>query len=358
MLAFKKSRLFDAKNIVLLRALQLGDLLNAVPAFRALRAAFPSASITLVGLEWSQEFVRRFHSCVDHFVSFPGFPGLPEKTPDLATLPAFLEQMQTRNFDLAIQMHGSGEIVNPLIGLFGAKQSAGFYVEGQYCPDKDYFLEYPQAEPEIWKHLRLMEFLGIPLQGDELEFPLFDEDWKAFNQIKQDFNLQSEYVCIHPGARKSERRWPVQKFAAVADVLAGLGFQIVLTGTTDEAHLTLEVMQEMKTQAINLAGKTSLGTLAALLSEARLVISNDTGISHMASAVKAPSVILFSVPDMDRWAPKNRQLHRVLWPAMKLTPEDVLVVALSHLREVNAHDRLEPLHQRISITNEYKGVKS
>lgn len=333
---FMKSGRFDLKRIAIFRALYLGDLLNAVPAFRALKSAFPNSHATLIGLPWSAEFVRRFHTYLDEFVSFPGFPGLPEQTPDLPRLLSFLQEMQAMNVDLVIQMQGSGDVVNPMIGLFGAKQTAGFYLPGQYCPDTNWFLEYPEHESEVWRHLRLMEFLGIPLQGDELEFPLFDEDWKAFEQIQRGQRLGSNYVCIHPGSNARERRWPTQNFAAVGDYLAARGYQVVLTGTEKEAYLTRSVAVHMRTGAIDLAGMTNLGTLGALISKARLVVSNDTGVSHVAAALKRPSVILFPVPESIRWAPENAQLHKRVWDAMGKPPEEVLPLVEEHLEAMYA----------------------
>lgn len=324
MYALNKLRELDPKRIVIFRALHLGDLLNAVPAFRALKITFPQSQISLVGLPWSEAFVNRFRSYLDGFISFPGFPGLPEQTPNLARLLSVLDEIQSMNFDLAIQMQGSGEIANPLIGLFGAKQSAGFYVPGQYCPDKNWYLEYPKHEPEALRHVRLMEFLGIPVEDVDLELPLFEEDWKGFQQIKEKFRLEREYVCIHPGAHVRERRWPSQHFAAVADHLTDRGHQIVLTGTEEEAHLTASVALHMKAPAIDLAGKTQLGTLGALIAKARLVISNDTGISHVAAALKTPSVILFPIPYSIRWAPQNEKLHSRVWQAMEKNPNEIL----------------------------------
>src|SRR5262245_13519363 len=222
------------RSILILRALQLGDLLCTVPAFRALRGTFPEARIVLLGLPWARSFVDRYSCFFDGFIALPGYPGLPEQAPQPEKMPSFLAGVQSKRFDLAIQMHGDGSVTKSLIHLLGAKPTAGFYPLGGPCPDHERWLAYPASEPEVWRHLRLMEFLEISLRGEHLDFPVDEEDHLALRAAEEAEELEpGGYVCVHPGARNPCRRWPVEGFAAVADALAARGLQVVLTGSSE-----------------------------------------------------------------------------------------------------------------------------
>lgn len=319
------------KRVAVFRALQLGDMLCVVPALRALRAALPQARITLVGLPWARDFVERFRNYLDDLMEFPGAPGLPERTPQPGELHAFVANAQRRHFDLAIQMHGSGVHSNRVVASLGATSTAGFFALGGDKPDAGHFLACPEHEPEVWRSLRLMEFLGIPLRGEELEFPIFENDRNEFDRVAQAAKLEKKpYVCIHPGARFPTRRWPPDRFAAVADALAELGFQVVLTGTEAERFLAEAVAQFARAPCLNLAGRTSLGSLAVLLSNARLLVCNDTGVSHLAAALRVPSVVVYTASDYERWAPLDRELHRAVLQPIECRPCAHLVCPIGH----------------------------
>jgi ADP-heptose:LPS heptosyltransferase len=326
------------KRIAVVRLLGgLGDFLCIIPALRSLRAALPDAKIVFIGLPKTRALVKRFSAYVDEVLAFPGYPGLPEQVPALQKFPAFLTDAQSRQFDLAIQMHGSGIQTNPLTVLLGAKLNAGFFLPNCYCPDPTRFLPYAEHESEIRRYLRLLEFLGIPSKGDELEFPLCPMDEQALSALIETHKLCiGRYVCIHPGASTVERCWRPEYFATVADYITEQGFQVVLTGSPEELPLTRLVAKAMRTESIDLAGGTSLGALAALLKRARLLICNDTGVSHLANALQVPSVVIFNGSDVSRWAPPNRVLHRIVWSETEVRPEDAIVQVNALLSQSNS----------------------
>lgn len=301
----------EIKTIAVFRALQLGDLLCAIPAMRALRRAYPEAHITLLGLPWAASFTQRFHHYFNDFIWFPGFPGLPEQQQDPFRTASFLQQVVNKHFDLVLQMQGNGSIVNPLVEAFGGKYTAGFYIPEHYYPDNGLFTLYPSRLHEIERHLALMEHLGLPLHGTQLEFPVTPEDEEELKACQFPIK-KGEYVCVHPGSRGSWRQWPAVFFAALADHCAAQGLQVIVTGTADEAGLVEQVVKRMKHPAINAAGKTSLGAVAVLIRDAFALVSNCTGVSHIAAAFQTKSIVISMDGEPHRWGPLNTALHRTI----------------------------------------------
>lgn len=153
------------RRVAVLRALQLGDLLCAVPALRALRGGLPASEIVLIGLPWARAFVERYPAYLDGFREFPGWPGLPERRPNWGRISAFVARMRAERFDLVLQLHGSGLLTNAPARLFGGRRSAGFYPPGTVPPDPESFMPYPEEGLEVHRLLRLVEFLGYPARG-------------------------------------------------------------------------------------------------------------------------------------------------------------------------------------------------
>ncbi len=340
------SDLRTIRRIAIFRALQLGDLIQAVPALRALRAGFPNAEITLIGLPWARSFVQRFSRYLDRFVEFAGFPGISEREVIPERTARFIEEQRGYGYDLAIQMHGSGCTSNRVVGALGARMTAGYF-EGHDEGALTFAAPYPDDQPEVYRNLGLTKLLGCPACDPTLEFPLDESDYaEAAALLQRVPDATRPRIGIHAGARPPARRWPASYFATLADELAHLWCtQIILTGSTDELSIIQSVEEQMMMQPINLVGKTSLGGLAAIIDGLDLFISNDTGPAHIANALGTPTITIFGPADYRRWAPLNQSLHRVArhpvacspcgyWDCpidhrclRKVSPESVLKVA-------------------------------
>jgi ADP-heptose:LPS heptosyltransferase len=299
------------RQIVLFRALFLGDLLCAVPTFRALRRRFPRAEITLIGLPWARQLVDRL-GCLDRFEPFPGFPGLDDVPHDPERTAAFLARMRERRFDLAIQLHGSGRVSNEVVAALGADLSLGFG-----APDDDRLsvvVPWRDEEHEIRRWLRLVAAVGAATDDTTPAFPVTSDEQRQADRLLAALPpSRGPIVGLHPGAKDPARRWPAARFAALGDALnARFGARLVLTGGPDERHLSQAVRDAMGVPALDLTGRTDLGTFAALIARLDLLVTNDTGASHLAAAARTRSVVLFGPSRPERWAPLDITLHTAI----------------------------------------------
>ena len=204
-----------------------------MPALRALRAGLPGAEIVLIGLPWARAFVARFDGYLDGFREFPGFPGLPERPPEIGRIPAFLAEIQAERFDLAIQLHGSGPFVNPLVALLRGDAVRGVLPAGRLLPR-------PGAVPAPGPS-RAWRSAGCSAWSSSWACPTGASTWNSRSARPTVRSLAAidgagdlapgGYACVHPGASVAERRWPAERFAAAADALADRGLRVVLTGT-------------------------------------------------------------------------------------------------------------------------------
>ena len=325
-------------RIAVVRALPgVGDLLCAVPALRAVRAAHPAARVTLVGLASATWFVDRYAGLVDDLLVVMGVPGLPEVEPGAAAALDFYRSAQARRFDLALQLHGSGVTTNPLTAMLGARHLVTAHLAGQWRPPGT-TVGYPSGGPEVHRLLAVTSAGGCPTVDDAVDLPVSPaEQATARALVGGSGPGPGAYACLHPGASRADNRWPAERFATVADRLAEAGLRVVLTGTPGERAVVDAVARATASPVVDACGRTDVGTLGALFAGANLVVSNDTGAAHVAAAVRSPSVVVFpAAADPDRWAPLDTRRHVAVvpapgaadpWPAV----DDVLAGAVHHL---------------------------
>ena len=311
--------LHAVRDILVFRALMLGDWLCATPALRALRIAAPHARIVACGLPGTAELARRLPT-IDEFVEFPGHPELPERHPGPGEFEAFVARMRARRFDLALQMHGSGSIVNPLLASLNARATVGFATRDTVA-GLALAVAWPEHGTEIERCLVLTDAIGAAREGLGIDFPLLAADREAAGRLLDEAGVHGRFAIVHPGSQWPSRRWPADRFAAVADALVDQGLDVVVTGIASERPLASAVQAAARRPVVDLSGRTATPwVLGALVDAAALVVSNDTGVSHVSAALATPSVIVASGSEVHRWAPLDRRRHHVHWHATPCRP--------------------------------------
>ncbi|WP_067500537.1 glycosyltransferase family 9 protein [Actinoplanes sp. TFC3] len=271
--------------ILVLRALGVGDLATGVPAIRAVRAAFPARTLALAAPTALMPLINLIGG-VDRVVPFDAVSSINAPLPELTGI------------EVAVNLHGRGpqshrllRILEPAKMWAFASPEAGHH-DGPLWDEEDH---------EVQRWCRLLGHYGVPADPDDLDLAVPEAP------------VPRGVTIVHPGAKSPSRRWPPSRYAQVAKALSAAGQHVVITGSAGEREIALQVAA--------LAGlsedrvlHTDLAELAALVAHARLLVSGDTGIAHLASAYRIPSVVLFGPMSPSRWGPpRSRAYHRALW---------------------------------------------
>jgi ADP-heptose:LPS heptosyltransferase len=313
----------SVSRIAVLRGGGLGDLMFALPAMSALKAAYPEASLTLLGTPLHAELLSQTEGPVDETVVLPFAEGVRPGAEDQEELENFFGRMRDRNFDLAVQLHGGGRYSNPFLLRLGARHTAGTRTPDAARLERTVPYLYYQHEP-----LRALEVAGfagaapVELEARLLALPEFRQRLTA-RLDRMPSSAERGRVVIHPGATDPRRRWPAERFGAVARKAADDGFRVLVIGDHSEKELAEAVVEHAVGRGANdgapqaglqvesLAGQLGLGELAALLADCSVVVANDSGPRHLAQALGAPTVGVFWAGNAINAGPLGRSLHRI-----------------------------------------------
>ena len=273
--------------ILVLRALGVGDLATAVPALRGLRARFPERTLSIAAPRWLTPLVELVGD-VDDVVPADGLEPVGWAGP----APHW-----------AVNLHGRGPESHRLLQSAEPARLCAFR-----CPEAGHTdgPQWQDDEHEVRRWCRLLNWYGVESDPDDLSL-----------RRPAPHRVPVGVTVVHPGGKGAQRRWSPDRFAALARELARDGHRVVVTGSPTERDLAERVVNAagLPGTAV-LAGRLDLAGLAALVAYGRLVVSADTGIAHLATAYRTPSVVLFGPVRPDRWGPPaDRPWHRALWSA-------------------------------------------
>jgi len=295
----------DPPASLLVRATNwLGDAVMTTPALAAVREGFPDARIVLLARPLVAELFRH-HPDVDEVMVYE-LPGRHEGALGRLRLAG---EVRRRRFDGALLLQNAFDAA--LIAFLGRiPERAGYPTDGRRIlltlpvPLTPGILERHEVE----YYLCLLDGLGIPRPvPSALKLAVTEGEREAMATRLAYLGIErgAPIVTINPGATYgSAKRWYPDRFAAVADTLSGeWGAGVVVVGSAAEAPLAGEIETAMRNPPVNLAGKTTVRELMALLSLSSFLITNDSGPMHIGAALGVPLVAIFGPTDWRRTSP-------------------------------------------------------
>lgn len=299
-------RTFKHENVrkILVRAVNwVGDAVMTTPAIGVIREHFPHAEITLLANPMvAQLFLP--HPWIDHVVTFDR-NGAHKGIIGRLRLAA---QLRRQAFDLAVIMPNSFDsaLIPWLAGIplrLGKNSDGrGFMLSDNFTPDAS-----TAGCHEVEYYIGMLKYFGITGKSD---MPFLAttpaEDSYARTLLRNHNILDDDFVIgINPGAAfGSAKRWYPERFAEVATQLSNLwSAKIVIFGGPGETDIAVEIEQKASANCLNVAGKTNVRELLALIHRCNFFITNDSGPMHIASAFNIPLVAIFGSTDHTTTSP-------------------------------------------------------
>ena len=288
-----------ASSILCFHPGALGDVINTLPALAALRRRWPKARLTGMGqLELMQLLAETGALDEARSLDFPGLHTLfhPELEP-LPALVSFLKQHQ-----LAVSwMRGPADIFPGRLQKLGLR---ALFHPGPFPPPAG-------AGPASRYYAALLKQLGIEIESEHPRLPITAEQRREWLSAYPEL-LGSPYLVIHPGSGSPRKNWPAENFAKAARELAARLRRtvVVVKGPADEAPVR-KMVEAMKGAPARVLEGLTLRELAALLAGASAVIGNDSGVSHLAGAVGAPTIAVFVRSDPQVWGVNQPQARNL-----------------------------------------------
>lgn len=277
-------------TILVLRFSSIGDIILTTPVLRALRARWPEARITFVTRERFAGLLKG-NPAVDEIETLAEPGGRSE-------LDCLTERLERRKWDLLADLHNS--LRSRLLrrrtpaGIITVYRKPLFRRSLLIYGRMDLYGPNPALVPE--RYAQALSGLGVRLDSGPCELHLSGEDFELFTgKLPPRWRNDRPFLALAPGAAWPVKRWPPERFAeAAAALCAAHGLRALVLGGEQEREICGRVCQALGPElSLNLAGELPILASAAALSRARLLIANDTGLMHAATAVGAPVVAVF-----------------------------------------------------------------
>ena len=301
-------------KIAFIRLDGIGDVMAALPSAKALKARFPTGTLTLVVREQLAGILDRL-SFVDEVLlaDFDLYASRPGLVRSIGYTSRLRKLLKTSHLDVVLEPRGDPRVIiamwlSRIPARTGVRSAgAGFLLSAS--------LDYLRDVPETEHNLKVAALLGAEARLRPVQLA---PDPGIISSLLETYSqLRKPFFVVHPSASIPTKVWPQERFAQAIDAIAGKhGLHAVLVGGPGDVACAAAIADSSRSPTLNLAGKTNLKELSALLSHGRLFLGNDSGPAQLAAYLGIPTAIVFSgTNDVSVWRPPGENVaiisHRV-----------------------------------------------
>jgi lipopolysaccharide heptosyltransferase II len=307
----------EVERVLVVRLRSIGDTVLATPSLYALRRFLPEARIDILLEDWVAPVLDGYAD-VDNVLTIER--GSTRARARLA------RELRALNYDVAYNLHG-GTTATLLMRASGARHRVG-YSDYQYSRLLNHAA--PPA-PALWRQkkthsveqqLALLGWTGVPVSDRPPTRLAITVEARASVSDRLEacgFTDATRFALVHPAAAFESKQWRVANFAAIAESLAAQGLRVVAVAASNQASI-LDELQAASAARIEAFTDLSLPEITALSARASIFVGNDSGIAHIAAAVRTPSVVIFGSSNVAHWRPWTVGAAEVVREEMACAP--------------------------------------
>ncbi|MFH1073471.1 MAG: glycosyltransferase family 9 protein [Candidatus Firestonebacteria bacterium] len=305
----------DIKKILIIRFKGLGDIMLSMPAVKALKKSYPSASISMLINREAEQIVSGITYVDEIMLHNRMIHG------GISGSIRLISEIRKKKFDLVLDLYG-----NPRSALITILSKAKYRVGTNHrIRQKAYNIKVPGPEEIIYGakvHLLAAQAAGADISESDtaLDLNIPAEAKESMDSYFFKNNIKKgELIGVNPFANWDTKSWGKKKFAEVADKLIESGKKvIVLCGPGEDKSGFAGLMRNKPL----IAPETNIKRLAYLLQNLKAVLTNDTVVKHLAVAVKTPTFTIYGATNPKAWEPEGNPMHRFITSSKDCVPCD------------------------------------
>lgn len=299
-----------------MRLRSIGDTVLITPSLDALRRFLPEARIDVLLEDWVAPVLEDFDA-VDNVLTF-------SRQSKRSRLEVLLK-LRRAKYDVAFNLHG-GTTSTFFVHASGAPHKVG-YAHYRYSFLYDHLLS---SAKDFWhretihsaeQHLALLGAVGVPIENGLKTRLVVTEKARISIEEKLSLikNLKSQIALVHPAAAFDTKQWATENFARAAEFLHEKGFSVIAIAAPKE-RAVLEELEKLARAPVETFDDLTLPEITALAERAKIFVGNDSGIAHVAAAVRTPSVVVFGSSNINNWRPWTDAPNRIVYEKMVCQP--------------------------------------